>query len=195
MQVGRPGDVSKLPAVGLTQQQYYKWLTHRLADLHKAVNENPVESKQESKEKYDKEHKTVPPDWKVGDRVLLLEKRIKPHSNVVLSHKPYKNDPYYITELVKGADNIGTAYKLVHADTGTPYKKLVPAERLKLYTADQLCQSYRLRQRWLRLTRQKSFYWNNPQVYICSTKEIKKDCAHHQLHRKMRNKIRLGSSQ
>ena len=102
MQVGRPGNVSKLPAVGLTQQQYYQWLTHRLADLHKAVNENPVESKQESKEKYDKEHKTVPPDWKVGDRVLLLEKRIKPHSNVVLSHKPYKNDPYYITELVKG---------------------------------------------------------------------------------------------
>jgi len=94
MQVGSPGDLSKLPPVPLTQQQFYQWLTHRLADLHKAVNENRVESKMEIKEMYDKEHKVVPPSWKVGDRVLLLEIRIKPHSNVVLTHKPYSNGPF-----------------------------------------------------------------------------------------------------
>ena len=101
MQVGSPGDLSKLPTVPLSQQQYYQWLTHRLADLHKAVNENRIESKIEIKERYDKEHKLVPPSWKIGDRVLLLEKRIKPHSNVVLSHKPYSNGPFFITELVR----------------------------------------------------------------------------------------------
>ena len=94
MQVGSPGDLSKLPPVPLTQQQFYQWLTHRLADLHKAVNEKRVESKMEIKEMYDKEHKVVPPSWKVGDRVLLLEIRIKPHSNVVLTHKPYSNRPF-----------------------------------------------------------------------------------------------------
>jgi len=137
MQVGSPGDLSKLPTVPLSQQQYYQWLTHRLADLHKAVNENRIESKIEIKERYDKEHKLVPPSWKIGDRVLLLEKRIKPHSNVVLSHKPYSNGPFFITELVKGEEDIGKDYKLVHADTWKTFKKLVPAERLKLYTADQ----------------------------------------------------------
>jgi len=136
MQVGGVGDLSKLPTAPLSQQQYYQWLTHRLADLHKAVNENRVESKLEIKERYDKEHKASPPRWKIGDRVLLLEKRIKPHSNVVLSHKPYSNGPFFITELVKGEEDIGTAYRLVHADTGKAFKKLVPAERLKLYTAD-----------------------------------------------------------
>ena len=39
--------------------------------------------------------------------------------------------------MVKGEEDIGTTYKLVHADTGKTFKKLVPAERLKLYTADQ----------------------------------------------------------
>ena len=34
MQVGSPGDVSKLPPVPLTQQQYYQWLTHRLIWLN-----------------------------------------------------------------------------------------------------------------------------------------------------------------
>jgi len=56
---------------------------------------------------------------------------------VVLTHKPYLNAPYYITEVVLGSDDIGTAYKLVHADTGRTFKKLVPVETLKLYTADQ----------------------------------------------------------
>jgi len=55
-----------------------------------------VESKIEIKERYDKEHKVVPPSWKVGDRVLLSEKRIKPHSNVVLTHKPYSNGPFLL---------------------------------------------------------------------------------------------------
>ena len=137
MQVSSTGDLSKLPPVPLTQQQYYQWLTHRLADLHKAVNENRFESKIEIQERYGKEHKVVPPSWKVGDRVLLLERKIKPHSNVVLTHKPYSNGPFFITELVKGAEDIGVAYKLVHAETGKIFKKLVPADRLKLYTADQ----------------------------------------------------------
>ena len=95
MQVGSPGDLSKLPTVPLSQQQHYQWLTRRLADLHKAVNENRVESKLEIKERYDKEHKASLPRWKIGDRVLLLERRIKPHSNVVLTHKPYANGPFF----------------------------------------------------------------------------------------------------
>jgi len=67
---------------------------------------------------------------------LLEDKRIKPHSNVVLTHKPFIG-PYYIGDVVKGRDNIGPAYRLIAADSGKSLKRLVSGDRLKKFSADR----------------------------------------------------------
>jgi len=41
------------------------------------------------KEKYDKRHNVKEPHFQIGQKVLLLDRRIKADSNRVLTHKPY----------------------------------------------------------------------------------------------------------
>ena len=72
------------------------------------------------------------PKWKIGDRVLLLDKRIKPHSDQVITHRPYNLGPLYVVDIVKGHEGIGQAYRLVDCSTGKPYRRLVSADRLKI---------------------------------------------------------------
>ena len=96
--------------------------------------ENLKDTRQEMKSTYDRRHKVQEETWKVGQKVLLLDKRVNPGATRVLTHRPYSG-PFFITQCVQG-DKIGTAYKLVHADTGRAVKSLVNGDRLKLYTAD-----------------------------------------------------------
>jgi len=66
----------------------------------------------------------------VGDEVLLLDNKIKAKSEKVLTHRPYSG-PYYISQLVKGKDDVGLAYRLINKQTGKTFKYLVPSDRLK----------------------------------------------------------------
>jgi len=135
MQLGLPFDLSsnspKLPG---DQFAYFKWLQHRLEDVHKGVAENLKDTRQEMKTSYDRRHRVQEETWKVGQKVLLLDKRVNPGVTRVLTHQPYSG-PFFITQCVQ-SDKIGMAYKLVHADTGRAVKSLVNGDRLKLYTAD-----------------------------------------------------------
>jgi len=65
-------------------ESYAKWLKVSLKLLHTAVYKNRIESKQQMKKKYNKRHKVKEPDFKTGQKVLLLDRRIKPDSNRVL---------------------------------------------------------------------------------------------------------------
>ena len=87
----------------------YNWVTHRLKDIHQGIMDNRVETRQQDKADYDERNRAVPPNWVVGDMVLFQDKRIKPHSNQVLCHRPYQG-PFYITEIVSGDATIGPAY-------------------------------------------------------------------------------------
>lgn len=49
----------------------------------------------------------------------------------------YALGPFYIAQLAQGRDDIGLTYKLIDVKTGKSFRRLVPADRLKPYTADR----------------------------------------------------------
>ena len=138
MRLAMPGEPIKTPALPLNQLQYYELLKDELKTLHEGVRQNRYESKEEDKIKYDEKNAVAPPRWKIGDRVLVHDKRIKPHSDQVLTHRPYNLGPHFIVDVVKGQDDVGQAYRLVDCNTGKPYRRLVAADRLKMYTGDRI---------------------------------------------------------
>jgi len=138
MRLAVPGEPARKPAMPPNQLQYYEWLKEELKTLHEGVKLNKLEIKQEDKAQYDKKNSAVVPSWTIGDRVLVEDRRIKPHSDSVLTHRPYNLGPFFVSEIVKGKDDIGQAYRLVDCNTGKPYRRLVSADRLKSYTADRV---------------------------------------------------------
>ena len=146
MNVGQPLTSGLAPSFTGDHLQYFEQLTKRLTELHKQVCDirelhkqvcdNRREAKELYKRDYDKRNKVALAQWTVGQKVVLLNKRITPFSNQVLSHRPY-NGPWFIGEIVKGDSGIGASYRLINVKTGKPYKFLVSADRLKAYTADK----------------------------------------------------------
>jgi len=78
----------------------------------------------------------ITPAYAVGDQVLLYDNRIRPHSDQILTHRNYVLGPFYIAQLVQGKDDIGLTYELIDVNTGKSFRRLVPADRLKPYTAN-----------------------------------------------------------
>jgi len=109
-----------------------------LKALHEGVKKNRYEVKQEDKAQYDQRNAVVPAQWKIGDRVLVLDKRVKPHSEQVLTYRAYNLGPFFIVDVVNGQEHIGQAYRLVDCNTGKPYRRLVSADRLKSYSGDSV---------------------------------------------------------
>ena len=72
-------------------ETYYSWLRSALRLLHSAVYQNRVEAKQDMKAAYDCRHAVKALTFCIGDVVLLLDRRVKPNSDRVLTHKPYKD--------------------------------------------------------------------------------------------------------
>jgi len=136
MNVGQPLASGLTPSFTGDHLQYFEQLTKKLTELHKQVCDNRREAKELYKRDYDKRNKVAEAQWTVGQKIVLLNKRIPPFSNQVLSHRPY-NGPWFIGEIVKGDSDIGASYRLINVKTGKPYKFLVSADRLKDYTADK----------------------------------------------------------
>ena len=136
MRLAEPGEVTTpLPFTG-QPLNYFKWLIEELTELHKQVKIKREEVKEEDKVLYGKTYNVQTPKWSEGDMVLLEDKRIRPGSDSVLTHKPFYG-PFYISDVVKGSEDIGTAYRLIDANTGRMHKRLVPSDRLKRYTANR----------------------------------------------------------
>jgi len=112
MPLGDIGQAKEIPNFTGRQKAYYEWLRDKLATIHKAVAESKAETKVEDQRQYDKRHSAVAPTWKVGDEVLLLDNKIKAKSEKVLTHHPYSG-PFYVSQLVKGKDDVGLAYRLI----------------------------------------------------------------------------------
>ena len=135
MSIGMPAELTDvLPKFPDKQQSYFKWLQHRLIDLHASANLNIAENKRQMKQSYDKRKKAEAPKWQTGDKVLILDPRVQPGSSQVLTHRQYTG-PYFIVDIIRGP-KIGVAYKLVDVNTGKPIRALIGGDRLKKYTAD-----------------------------------------------------------
>ena len=125
------------------KESYYWFLAKELKRLHTAVRERKLQIKEQDKKYYDRLHKVQEPEWAVGDRVLLKDVRIKPHSNRVITHRPF-HGPLVIKEVVQNRPDIGMAYKLERLDGGRPLRFLVTADRLKKFTDDRTALLQRL---------------------------------------------------
>ena len=87
------------------------------------------------KAEYDKRNKVKEPIFKIGDKVLLESKRVKPGSDCVSTHRPFSG-PYFVSDVIAGS-GIGEAYKLIQVNNGRSVKSLVSGDRLKLYEVDK----------------------------------------------------------
>jgi hypothetical protein len=116
------------------QTAYLKWLKEKLQFLHKGTSQNLAETKSTDAAGYNRRHHTAVPSIKVGDEVYLLDRRIKPRSDQVLTHKPYTKR-FVVVDKVE-APNIGTAFRLADIRTGQPLKSLIAPHRLKLCLSD-----------------------------------------------------------
>jgi len=70
-------------------QNYALWLKNALKILHQGVYENLKETEEEMKTYYDKHNKVQIELFVVGDKVLMINKRVPAHSTQVLTRQNY----------------------------------------------------------------------------------------------------------
>ena len=78
MNVGQPLASGLAPSFTSDHLQYFEQLTRKLTELHKQVSDNRREAKELYKRDYDKRNKVAEAQWTVGQKVVLLNKRITP---------------------------------------------------------------------------------------------------------------------
>lgn len=120
------------PKTNGDENVYLAWLKNKLTTLHEGVKTNLQESKAIEKSTYDKAHSAQVVEFQPGSLVLLQDKRIKPRSDKVLTHQPWKG-PFYIEKKVQ-SDSIGPAYLLIDPTTSRRVKSLISANRLRPYS-------------------------------------------------------------
>jgi len=71
-------------------ENYAQWLKTRINMLHQSVRVNRVENKEAMKQMYDKKCNAIQSQFTPKDWVLIKDVRIPPHSNRVLTRRPYE---------------------------------------------------------------------------------------------------------
>ena len=117
------------------QLDYYNFLAQRLPEIHAGVEQNIRDSKQKNETEYNLRHKATPPTWQIGQEVLISDKKVKPHSNQILT-RPRYHGSFLITDIIKN-EGFGPSYRLVRTSDGRPLRHLISGSRLKAYTAPQ----------------------------------------------------------
>jgi hypothetical protein len=128
-----PVDVNS-PKFNDDQLAYLKWLQQKLQFVHEGIAENLTENKAVDATAYNKRHHAAEPQFKSGDEVYLQDRRIKPRSDQIITHKNYAKR-YIVIEKVE-SPHIGPAYRLADIKTGQTLKSLIAPHRLKLCLAD-----------------------------------------------------------
>ena len=123
---------------------YLRWLKQELQDIHETVRQRKEEVKLEDKKQYDKLHGVQEPQWTVGQKVLLHDRRVRPHSDKVVTHRPFNAGPFFIADVVQGQPGIGKSYRLIDVESGKSVNKLISGDRLKAYSVDRTQLSTRL---------------------------------------------------
>jgi len=135
MNVGEPLELTDTAKLTQDRQSYYNWLIRRLKGIHDAVVLNQKDNKEQMKVAYDKRHNVSSPTFKVGDKVLLQDKRVNPKSNQVLTKRPF-HGPFFVADVIQGQADIGQAYKLIKEKTGKTLPSLISGDRLKEYRVE-----------------------------------------------------------
>jgi hypothetical protein len=135
MQVPNPLPVDiNIPLFNDDQTAYLSWLKQKLKFIHDGISENLIETKAADATAYNKRHHAAEPKFKVGDEVYLLDRRIKPRSDQIITHKNY-SQRYIVVEKVE-SPHAGPVYRLADMKTGQTLKSLIAPHRLKLCLGD-----------------------------------------------------------
>lgn len=135
MQVPNPLPVElNSPTFTDDQTTYLNWLKQKLKFIHEGITENLVETKAADAAAYNKRHHAAEPKFKSGDEVYLLDRRIKPRSDQIITHRNYSKR-YIVVEKVE-SPHTGPVYRLADIKTGQTLKSLIAPHRLKLCLGD-----------------------------------------------------------
>jgi len=96
MRIAFPGEPVKTPKLPPNQLKYCKGIKDHLKRLHDELKVNKQEVKHEYKQEYDKIQNVKAPAYKIGQRVSLLDRRVKHHSDNVLTLRPYAKGPFIL---------------------------------------------------------------------------------------------------
>jgi len=128
MLIHAPGVYNLAVPLSGERETYYWFVAKVLKRLHDAVRQRKLEIQKEDKASYDRIHKVQEPDWQVGDKVLLRGMRVKPHSDSVVTHRPF-HGPLLVKEIIQGDPKVRCAYRLERLDGGRPLRYLVTADK------------------------------------------------------------------
>jgi hypothetical protein len=135
MQVPNPLPVDiNSPSFNDDQAAYLNWLKQKLKFIHDGISKNLLETKTSDITAYNKRHHAAEPKFKSGDEVYLLDRRIKPRSDQIITHRNYSKR-YIIIEKVE-SPHAGPTYRLADIKTGRTLKSLIAPHRLKLCLGD-----------------------------------------------------------
>lgn len=115
------------------QQAYYNFIVQRLKEIHEGVKQNIEESKARDEQQYNTRNRAQDPKWTIGQEVLITDKKVKPHSDQILT-RPRYHGSFYITDIVQN-ETFGPSYRLVRTSDGRPLRNLISGSRLRPYTA------------------------------------------------------------
>ena len=117
------------------QFHYLETVTKKLAEIHEGVRQNITDAKDKDERQYNARHKAETPNFTVGMEVLITDRKIKPHSNHVLTRPRYYGS-YFITDIVQN-EGFGPSYRLTRVSDGKVLKSLISGSRLRVYTAPE----------------------------------------------------------
>ncbi len=115
------------------QLDYYNQIVQRLKEIHPGVQQNIQDSKDINERQYNARNKAQQPAWKVGQQVLITDRKVKANSDQILT-RPRYHGSFYITDIVEN-EGFGPSYRLVRTSDGRPLRHLISASRLRVYTA------------------------------------------------------------
>jgi hypothetical protein len=115
------------------QLDYYNFIVQRLKEIHEGVKQNIEDSKLTNEAQYNQRNRVQEPIWNIGQEVLITDKKIKPHSDQILT-RPRYHGSFYITDIVQN-EGFGPSYRLVRTSDGRPLRNLISGSRLRPYTA------------------------------------------------------------
>jgi hypothetical protein len=116
------------------QLAYFNFIHQRLQEIHEGVRLNLEESKTKDQQQYNKRHKAVEnPPWHIGQEVLISDRKIKPHSDHILT-RPNYHGSFLITDIIQNP-GFGPSYRLTRTSDGRPLRYLISGSRLRPYTA------------------------------------------------------------
>ena len=133
----------------LPHSEYISFLKNTFKRLHEDVDANFVIRRQKEKRAYDVRHHVADaPIYKIGQKVLLENRKPKGYSARVLCHRR-SEQPFVIANIVErqstfhptednkypqlNESEISCSYEITNLKTNRIWKSLVPARRLKLY--------------------------------------------------------------